>query len=525
MSDLMFPTIHGTPAPILHLARPLPARPRLLILIVAYNAESTIRTVLERIPASIAKEYEVEVLVTDDASTDRTFDRGRELVSEGSFPFPLTVLCNPVNQGYGGNQKIGYFYAIKKGFDFVALLHGDGQYAPECLPDLLRPLRDGQADASFGSRMMEKGSARRGGMPGYKFLGNRVLSWFENRLLRTSFTEFHSGYRLYSVPALKRIPFARNTDDFHFDTEIIIQFVLAGMRIVERPIPTYYGDEICRVNGLKYAWNVAKAVLKARAQELGLLYDRRFDVAAAGPVNAQYRLKADYDSPHAFALELIPEGARVLDLGCAGGYMGALLKEEKACRVVGVDVQPVASCIYLDEFRQHDLNEGPPDLALDGFDHILMLDVIEHLSEPEKFMDRLQQAMSACPEARLVLSTGNIGFVVTRLMLLFGQLNYGKRGILDMTHTRLFTFTSLRRLVEQSGFRIVEVRGVPGPFPLAMGSTQLSRFLLRLNRALIAVSRGMFSYQIFMVLQPRPSLEYLLRNAEEQSAIRARECA
>ena len=107
-----------------------------------------------------------------------------------------------------------------------------------------------------------------------------------------------------------------------------------------------------------------------------------------------------------------------------------------------------------------------------------MLDVIEHLSEPEKFMERLHQAMSAMPDARLVLSTGNVGFFVTRLMLLLGQFNYGKRGILDMTHTRLFTFTSLRRLLEQSGFRIAEVRGVPGPFPLAMGDTRLSRLLV-----------------------------------------------
>src|SRR5262249_18283643 len=157
--------------------------------------------VLLRIPHSIAEEYETEVLVIDDGSSDRTYERAHAASLNQEAPFPVTVLFNPVNQGYGGNQKIGYFYALRNGFDFVALLHGDGQYAPECLPELVRPLKERSADACFGSRMMTNQSALAGGMPLYKFIGNKILSWFENRLLRTSFTEFHSGYRVYSTNA------------------------------------------------------------------------------------------------------------------------------------------------------------------------------------------------------------------------------------------------------------------------------------------------------------------------------------
>jgi glycosyltransferase involved in cell wall biosynthesis len=521
MSDLTLRLPKRTSAARLVNVPPQVTKPKLLIFIVAYNAEKTIASVLGRIPASIANDYAVEVVIIDDASSDRTFERSNEARARGALPFPVTVLFNPVNQGYGGNQKIGYFYAIKNGFDFVALVHGDGQYAPEYLPDLISPLRKGEADAVFGSRMMIPGAARAGGMPLYKYVGNRILSWFENRMLRTNLTEFHSGYRIYSTEALKRVPFSRNTNDFHFDTEIIIQLVLAGLRIVEQPISTYYGDEICHVNGLKYARDVVKAVLKVRAQDLGLLYDRRFEVGQFAEANAQYTLKADYDSPHSYARELVPAGARVLDLGCAGGYMAALLKREKDCQVFGVDQHPLPAGVELDGFREHDLNDGPPEVCARHFDSILMLDVIEHLSAPETFMLRLQQAISARPETKVVLSTGNIGFFVTRLMLLFGQFNYGKRGILDMTHARLFTFTSLRRLLEQSGFRIVLVKGVPGPFPLAIGSARLSRLLVFLNKALIRISRGLFSYQIFVVAQPLPSLESLLRNAEEQSLLRA----
>jgi glycosyltransferase involved in cell wall biosynthesis len=238
--------------------------------VVAYNAERTIVEVLGRIPHALAEDYEVEVLVLDDSSQDRTFEKSGEVREGGRLPFPLHVLFNPVNQGYGGNQKIGYHFAIEEGFDFVALVHGDGQYAPECLPDLVRPLREGEADAVFGSRMLEPGAALRGGMPLYKLVGNRILSWFQNRLLGTGLSEFHSGYRVYSVAALKRIPFALNTTAFHFDTEIIIQLVLARMRIKELPIPTYYGDEISHVNGLRYAADVVKAVLVARLQRAGL---------------------------------------------------------------------------------------------------------------------------------------------------------------------------------------------------------------------------------------------------------------
>ena len=137
-------------------------------------------------------------------------------------------------------------------------MHGDGQYAPERLPDLLQPLLAGEADAVFGSRMMASGGARRGGMPLYKWMGNKILTRIQNRLLKTSFSEFHSGYRIYSVRALAGIPFDKNTNDFHFDTEIIIQLVRAGLRIKELPIPTYYGDEICHVNGLKYALDVVR---------------------------------------------------------------------------------------------------------------------------------------------------------------------------------------------------------------------------------------------------------------------------
>lgn len=496
------------------------SRPRLLVLIVAYNAEDTIQPTLKRIPASLLNDHEVEVLVIDDSSTDRTFEHGEAIRRDETLPFVLTVLFNPVGQGYGGNQKIGFHYAIRHGFDFVALIHGDGQYAPECLPEMMAPLASREADAVLGSRMLQKGAALAGGMPLYKFVGNRILSWVQNRLLRTHLSEFHSGYRLYSTAALRRIPFRLNSDGFQFDTEIIVQLVRAGLRIKELPISTYYGDEIRRVNGIKYAKDVLMVCVKAWAQELSLFYERKFDCLPSTISNVHYKRRIDFESTHTLALERIPPGSRVVDIGCAGGGLGQLL-HERGCHTTGIDVFPPAEGCTLDEFQIHDLNQSPLRVDLEHVDYAVMLDVIEHLDSPERFVDDFLAATARNPNVKLLVSTGNVAFGVVRLMLLLGQFNYGKLGILDLTHLRLFTFGTFRRLFEQSGFRVLEMRGVPAPFPLALGDGLLGRLLLGWNRALIHVSRSLFAYQIFAVVQPKAALEYLLDRAQRESGRRA----
>src|SRR5579863_7110372 len=343
-------------------------KPRVLVFIVAYNAEKTIRKVVFRIPPGLLDTYEVDILIIDDSSRDATFEKGHSIISDPSLPFPITVLFNPLNQGYGGNQKLGYHYALEEGYDFVALIHGDGQYAPECLPALLEPLRKGEAAAVFGSRMITPSGARQGGMPLYKFVGNRILTWLENKLLRTNLSEFHSGYRIYSTRALASIPFDRNSNDFHFDTEIIIQLLIAGLPIKELPIPTYYGDEICYVNGMKYAFNVVAAALKARLQETGLFYDRKFDCAPGNLL--PYVPKFSFPSPHSFAFERIRPSSEVLDIGCAGGYMGAYLAQQKQCEVDGIDAFPIVQQGFK-AFYLHDLNQGLPRLDFEKYNYVL----------------------------------------------------------------------------------------------------------------------------------------------------------
>ena len=489
------------------------AKPRVLVFIVAYHAETTIRDVLSRIPESL-QQYDSEVLIIDDASVDATFEEALRHAYNSDIGIPITVLANLENQGYGGNQKLGFQYAVDKGFDVVALVHGDGQYAPEKLPELLEPILKGDADAVFGSRMLTRGGARKGGMPLYKFVGNRILTTYQNRVLRSTLSEFHSGYRAYATSALRRVPFALNTREFHFDTEIIIQLMLADCRIKEVPIPTYYGEEISRVNGMKYAFDVVWATTVARLQSMGLMYARKFDIT---PKDSRlYQPKLGYDSSHTMAIAEVSENSRVLDIGCAGGFVGKSLKN-KGCHVIGVDAEPLAVRSGVDEFFQCDLDREPLPVPLAAIDTVLLLDIVEHLKAPEAFVARIAEAAKLSPGVRIVLTTPNIGFVVTRMMHLFGSFNYGKRGILDMTHTRLFTFATVRKLLEEGGFKVVRMRGIPAPFPLALGDGWLSRALLSINRILIWVLRGVFAYQILVTAKPLPSLDYLLTSATELS--------
>ena len=487
--------------------------PRVLVFVVAYEAESTLRRVLERIPASIWA-LDAEVLVIDDSSRDRTFEVG--LLTADKVGHPVTVLYNAHNQGYGGNQKLGYAYALRHGVDFVVLLHGDGQYAPERIPDLLRPLVDGTADAVFGSRMLVPGAARRGGMPLYKYAGNKILTWFQNRMLGVHLSEFHSGFRAYRVSALGALPFERNSNVFHFDTEIIIQLLLGGFRVAEVPIPTYYGDEICRVDGLKYAKDVVFATVGSRLHRLNLLYDRKYDVEASG--NRHYRLKLGYASSHTATLAAVPDGSRVLDVGCGpGDFARELLK--KHCRIDGADQLPPVEPSPFGTFITWK-EPAPLDVDLRQYDIVLLLDIIEHLQEPERFLDGLRAA-ALSHQPKFIVTTGNVTFCVVRFQALLGHFNYGRRGILDLTHGRLYTFKTLRLLFEQCGFNIERLAGIPAPFPLAVGDGPLGRALVKLNAFLIRLSRGLFSYQIFLVASPLPTVDALLDDAVAESAVRA----
>src|SRR5579863_9931585 len=309
---------------------------RIGILIVTFNAVTTLTKVLKSITPNVWRNVE-EIAVFDDASSDATYELAMGLKHFRQLE-KLQVLSNSKNLGYGGNQKAGYRYFMEKGFDIVVLLHGDGQYAPEILAHLYHPIVTGEAHAVFGSRMMKTyGGPLKGGMPFYKYVGNRMLTIMENRALDLDLTEFHSGYRAYDLRALRHIHMEHMTNDFHFDTEIIIKLRHDRFAIKEVPIPTYYGTEICYVNGLKYAKDVAKAVYRYRQTCRSVRCFPEFQ-----EYFIHYPLKQSKGSSHFYVIRMVGADQEVIDIGCGEGYLATELKKMNN-RITGIDALPEAS--------------------------------------------------------------------------------------------------------------------------------------------------------------------------------------
>jgi glycosyltransferase involved in cell wall biosynthesis len=473
---------------------------RIGILVVTYNAVTTLSKVLRRIPPEVWRNVE-EVVVFDDASQDATYELavGVKTLSENT---KLQVLKHSRNLGYGGNQKAGYRYFIEKGFDVVVLLHGDGQYAPEVLDRMYHDIVADKTDAVFGSRMMKDyGGPLKGGMPLYKYIGNRILTHFENRAVGTNLTEFHSGYRAYNLHALKQIDFSNMTDDFHFDTEIIIKLHHQGFRICEVPIPTFYGDEICYVNGMRYARNILRAVYR---------YDRTRRSIKRYPEYQEYyvpyRIKTSSHSCHDFARLAVGRGHNVLDVTLGNGvFSGELQKSGNRVTCAGA-TPALARGAHVERYVQWNPASGLDEVvhAVGGarFDKVLLLDVLEHLTAPECILRSVERLVKR--DGQVIVSTPNVAHIIVRLMLLFGYFNYAERGILDRTHVRFFTRRTITRMLADNGYSIVSRKMTVAPLEVLIGPRWLVRVLHTALIAFTALMPGLLGYETFLVARRVP---------------------
>jgi glycosyltransferase involved in cell wall biosynthesis len=235
---------------------------KILIFIPAYNVEKNIFNLVKNIPEKIFKKNLITLLIVNDKSVDDTISEIKKIKKK--FKYKIIVINNKRNAGYGGVQKIAYNFATSHFYDFVIMLHGDGQYKPKKIPMFIKGLGEKNISAVFGSRMWSYNSALKGGMPIYKLIGNIFLTKIQNFILGSNMSEFHSGYRSYKVSCLKRIKFNKYSNNFHFDTEIIIGFLKENMNIKEIPIPTVYKDQISHLKSIPYGLNVLRVTFKSK---------------------------------------------------------------------------------------------------------------------------------------------------------------------------------------------------------------------------------------------------------------------
>ena len=234
---------------------------KVIAVLPAYNAESTLAATLADIPAGAVD----EVLLVDDGSTDRTVQVAQEM--------GLTVIQHPQNRGYGGNQKTCYRYALERGADIVVMIHPDYQYDSRVIPHAVGIIELGICDVVLGSRVRSRDEALAGGMPWWKYIANRALTAFENMALGQNLGDFHSGFRVYRREVLETIPFDNNSDDFVFDTQFLVQAVHYGFRLGDVPVPVRYFKEASSINfkrSLRYGLTTVGTVGRWYLHKLGL---------------------------------------------------------------------------------------------------------------------------------------------------------------------------------------------------------------------------------------------------------------
>jgi glycosyltransferase involved in cell wall biosynthesis len=236
-------------------------KPKVIVVMPAYNAAETLERTFRDIPSGT---YD-EIILVDDNSKDNTAEISRSL--------GIHTIVHTDNRGYGGNQKTCYTEALKRGADIVIMIHPDYQYDSRLVPYILGFLEIGICDIILGSRVRTRKEALDCGMPAYKYIFNRFLTTIENLVLGQNVSDFHTGYRAYTRAVLEAIPFMKNSDEFVFDTEFLVQAVYFGFRIGSVPVPVRYFSEASSIdfsNSVVYGMKTLGALVKYVNQNLGM---------------------------------------------------------------------------------------------------------------------------------------------------------------------------------------------------------------------------------------------------------------
>ena len=243
------------------------AKPKVVVVMPAYNAARTLHMTYAELPHNVVD----LVILVDDGSSDETVEVARSL--------GLELFVHNRNYGYGANQKTCYREALKAGAEIVVMVHPDYQYDPTLLPQIIEPIESGEADVVLGSRLLG-GNVMAQGMPWWKYVSNRFLTWVENWAFGLTLAEYHTGYRAYRRSALEAVNIEMNSDNFIFDQEIMAQFVAAGLRIAEVPVPTRYfpqASSASLIQSTVYGLSILAVVTRYWLHTAGLKRNRQFE--------------------------------------------------------------------------------------------------------------------------------------------------------------------------------------------------------------------------------------------------------
>lgn len=483
---------------------------KLAAIILDYPGDQELKTVLSNINGSVLKLLSGIFIIH--TSKDLSISKEELKSIKDEFNVKLAYLDIPRNK-YGLGMKSGFCWALENNFDIVFTLEGHGKFDTRVLPEMINALLNNQAAMVIGSRFFNSVGALDKLKASYRFFGNKLLTQFGRSLTDIKITDWHSGFRVISVDALKKIPFSVNSDSFNFDFELLLQFREMGLKLTEVPTGFYKGDNMTFLDGVIFARDVVVDVIRYRAHKIG------FGTGLTAFNSLAYELKDDERSSHGTIVKImssLPPG-EVLDVGCSEGSLGARLREFGHV-VTGIDIVKQNNVDEnLDNFILYDLEAGLPKDLNKTFDYIVMADVLEHLKAPEELLKQSKSLLSQ--QGKMIISVPNVGHWYARLKIGLGLFDYDRRGIFDRGHLRFFTKISFRRLLESCGLAIVEVKAVGLPLDIfkRASSGKLSgsrvandfkKVIQLIQTLLLKIYPELFGYQfIFLVEKPSANLQ------------------
>ncbi|MCH2173103.1 bifunctional glycosyltransferase/class I SAM-dependent methyltransferase [Myxococcota bacterium] len=468
--------------------------PRIALCLFQWGGSEVLGTMLARIPPAVVACLQ-EVVVVQEAATSLSAEASEAIHARGrALGLKLSILRQPRDHSFGGARKAAFEFATGRDFDHVITMRGDGLHPPEALPGLLNAALSGPPSLCVAARV-HRLLHRPPGLPLARMVLHRVATGLQNRLLGLGLEDYHSGYRIYPVHALRRIPFQLDANERVFDTQMVIQCRALGLPIKEVDVPPSWQEYASGARGLREVLLACAEAIDYRLHQLHVTRRGRYFVDRG----VHYTLKQSPTGSHMQIVDAIEPGTRVLDLGCSQGLLARPLLE-KGVRVVGVDSAPPETAVLADEleaYHARDLEE-PLDLPLAReFDYVVISDVIEHLGNRVPLLREARKYLKA--GGRLVISTPNVALWFYRLSLLVGRFEYGARGVLDETHVHLFTRATFRREVEKAGFHVLRERRTALPFEVVFESTGRSRLIRNAADVYHVLARAwptMFAYQI-----------------------------